>query len=81
MTEYGEGTLKKSSGTSYYRARYYDQSSGRFLSEDPARSSSNFYPYVRNNPGNGTDPRGLWDTYTHHALIWQRLPHLRRKQL
>jgi hypothetical protein len=55
---------------SCYRARYYDSSSGRFLSEDPARSSSNFYPYVRNNSVNGTDPRGLWDTYTHHALIW-----------
>jgi len=32
----------------YYRARYYDPSTGRFLSEDPARFSrrENFCPYV-----------------------------------
>jgi RHS repeat-associated protein len=57
----------------YYRARYYDPSTGRFISEDPARSTSNFYPYTRNNPVNRTDPLGLWDTYTHHALIWNAL--------
>src|SRR5260370_32257727 len=53
----------------YYRARYYDASAGRFLSEDPARSDSNFSAYTPNNPATRTDPLGLWDTHTHHALI------------
>ncbi|MBZ5539006.1 MAG: hypothetical protein LAN61_00655 [Acidobacteriia bacterium] len=36
------------SSPSYYRARYYDQATGRFLSQDPARFSrgENFCPYV-----------------------------------
>jgi len=46
----------------YYRARYYDPSTQRFLSEDPIGFSSgdfNFYRYVGNSPGNFTDPFGL----------------------
>jgi RHS repeat-associated protein len=49
-------------GLYYYRARYYDPSVGRFLSEDPVRSASGgfeFYAYVGNNPANYRDPRGL----------------------
>jgi RHS repeat-associated protein len=48
-------------GIYYYRARYYDQSVGRFLGEDPIgfRGGVNFYAYVRNNPANLVDPRGL----------------------
>src|ERR1700735_4189107 len=45
----------------FYRARYYDQSSGRFLSEDPkkfAGGSVDFYDYVGNNPVNMRDPEG-----------------------
>jgi len=60
-------------GLYYYRARYYDPQTGRFLSEDPARSGINFYRYVQNNPIDGTDPSGLWDTYTHSALFWNAL--------
>jgi uncharacterized protein RhaS with RHS repeats len=55
------------------RARYYDSSTGRFLSEDPLRfmaGGADFYRYVNNNPVNFTDPRGLqtkvfivYDTY------------------
>ena len=43
-----------------YRARYYDQNVGRFLSEDPKRLSGgpNFYDYVRNNSVNFRDPSG-----------------------
>ena len=46
----------------YYRARYYDLNSGRFLSEDPLRwrSDNDFYPYVDNDPTVLTDPFGLW---------------------
>jgi RHS repeat-associated protein len=48
-------------GLYYYRARYYDQVSGRFLSEDPLRIRGrvNFYRYVRNNAPNRIDPSGL----------------------
>jgi RHS repeat-associated protein len=46
---------------SYYRARYYDPSAGRFLSEDPLRFDAgiNFYRYVKNNSTNLADPYGL----------------------
>jgi len=45
----------------FYRARYYDPSTGRFLSEDPlgVKVDLNFYRYVQNNPINATDPSGL----------------------
>jgi RHS repeat-associated protein len=48
--------------SSYYRARYYDQSVGRFLGEDPLMFSgggSNFYAYVGNSPTAYTDPYGF----------------------
>lgn len=45
----------------YYRARYYDPSTGRFLSEDPLEFGGeiNFYRYVENNPVLLIDPFGL----------------------
>jgi len=48
----------------YYRARYYDPTAGRFLSEDPIRfeSGTNFYRYVRNNPLLYPDRFGLSPT-------------------
>ena len=45
----------------YYRARYYDPSTQRFLSEDPIGYNSgdfNFYRYVGNSPSNFVDPSG-----------------------
>lgn len=49
------------SGIYFYRARYYDPSSGRFLSEDPFRflGGRNFYTYVGNSPISLVDPFGL----------------------
>jgi RHS repeat-associated protein len=47
---------------SYYRARYYDQNAGRFLSEDPIRylgGDRNFYRYVWGATPNLRDPSGL----------------------
>ena len=46
-------------GLYYYRARYYDPLTGRFLSEDPIRSGINYYVYAGNNPINANDPSGL----------------------
>jgi RHS repeat-associated protein len=47
----------------YYRARYYDPQAGRFVSEDPKRTTAdiNFYRYSLNSPINRTDPLG-WES-------------------
>jgi RHS repeat-associated protein len=44
-----------------YRARYYDPSAGRFLSEDPIGfdGGTDFYAYAASNPANFIDPSGL----------------------
>jgi RHS repeat-associated protein len=54
----------------YYRARYYDPSTGRFLSEDPIhfRAGPDFYAYVRNRPILFSDPNGLCESPIHRAL-------------
>ncbi|MFZ0956487.1 MAG: RHS repeat-associated core domain-containing protein, partial [Candidatus Sulfotelmatobacter sp.] len=48
-------------GIYQYRARYYDQRGGRFISEDPMGFDSgvNFYDYVKNRPLDSVDPLGL----------------------
>jgi RHS repeat-associated protein len=45
----------------YYRARYYDPTTGRFLSEDPTGfwAGGNFYRYVGNHSTDLVDPSGL----------------------
>ena len=45
----------------YYRARYYDHVTGRFLQVDPLgyEDSMNLYSYVGNNPVSWLDPLGL----------------------
>jgi RHS repeat-associated protein len=48
----------------FSRARYYDPSAGRFLSEDPVTflGGHNFYGYVGNDPISFIDPSGLAKT-------------------
>jgi RHS repeat-associated protein len=49
-------------GLNYDRARYYDPTTGRFLSTDPAGFSAgdaNLYRYVGNSPVDKIDPTGL----------------------
>jgi RHS repeat-associated protein len=48
-------------GLYYYRARYYDQTTGRFLTEDPMGfyEATDFYVYADNTPMNFIDPFGL----------------------
>lgn len=48
-------------GLYYYRARYYDEETGRFLSEDPGGfvTGIDFYTYAGNNSVNLIDPLGL----------------------
>jgi RHS repeat-associated protein len=56
----------KETGLYYYRARYYDANTGRFLQVDPDAGTMispithiNKYSYVGNNPINMIDPSGL----------------------
>lgn len=56
------GRLQVNSGLYYYRARFYDSNTGRFLSEDPIGligGDANFYRYVGNDPVSFNDPEGL----------------------
>lgn len=48
-------------GVSFFRNRFYDQQSGRWLQEDPlgVAVGTNLYQYVGNNPASYTDPFGL----------------------
>ncbi|MGA7832530.1 MAG: RHS repeat-associated core domain-containing protein [Terracidiphilus sp.] len=51
----------------YYRARYYNPATGRFLSEDPlgfGGGTVNFYQYAMDNPMGFRDPTGLLNVYT-----------------
>jgi RHS repeat-associated protein len=51
------GVMYANDNLYYMRARFYDPTIGRFLSEDPIWST-NLYPYADNNPVMGVDPMG-----------------------
>jgi RHS repeat-associated protein len=61
-------------GDYFYRARYYDQETGRFLSEDPIgfqAQDANTYRYSENSPTNFIDPSGLrTEIYIHQGKNW-----------
>jgi len=56
------------SGLYYLRARYYDPTTGRFISQDPL-PTGNLYAYVENNPANLVDPTGLQGVEAGAAVI------------
>jgi RHS repeat-associated protein len=56
------GKLRENTPSSYYRARYYDPTIGRFGGEDPLRwdgDDINFYVYASDDPNIFDDPDGL----------------------
>jgi len=60
-------------GLAYYRARYYDPSVGRFLSEDPlgfAAGDTNLSRYVSNSPLDSTDPNGKHRVYINGSDLY-----------
>ncbi|NLB61825.1 MAG: RHS repeat-associated core domain-containing protein, partial [Clostridiales bacterium] len=56
-------------GYIYLRARYYDPSIGRFISEDSAHDGYNWYAYCANNPISYIDPSGMFFISTTALLI------------
>ena len=46
-------------GMIYLRNRYYEPTTGRFITEDPIRDGVNWYSYCCGNPVAHTDPSGL----------------------
>ncbi|MGG0936966.1 RHS repeat-associated core domain-containing protein [Brevibacillus centrosporus] len=64
--KYSGEIYDENTGLYYLRARYYDPSVGRFISEDTYKGqvdnplSLNRYTYVHNNPLNNIDPSGHW---------------------
>jgi RHS repeat-associated protein len=61
------GRVLVGEGLYYYRSRYYDSATNRFISEDPlglSDSRSNLYTYASNRPTMTTDPSGLCPQYT-----------------
>ena len=66
----GFGYQEDASGLKLLGHRYYDSSTGRFLTRDPAKDGSNWYAYCGNNPTTLTDPQGLtvWSVVMGKAL-------------
>ena len=59
-------------GLIYYRARWYDPTQGRFISEDPIGFDGgvNFYAYGANDPIGNIDPLGLYEMDVHYYLTY-----------
>ena len=49
------GHPEDETGLVYMRARYYEPTTGRFISEDPARDGMNWYLYADGNPVKKTE--------------------------
>ena len=55
----GWGYQQDSTGLQLLGHRYYDPSTGRFLTRDPIKDGRNWYGYCENNPLKFVDPAGL----------------------
>lgn len=66
------GRENDGTGLYYYRARYYNPSIGRFISEDPIGLDGgiNLYGYVGGNPVNWVDPEGLKEIFKPLGKLW-----------
>jgi RHS repeat-associated protein len=53
------GYQEDATGLQLLGHRYYDPSTGRFLTRDPAKDGSNWYGYCGNEPTTLADPEGL----------------------
>jgi len=57
----------------YYRARWYDPGTGRFISQDPigfGGGDANLYRYVANSSVNARDPSGR-EPWNYHYQLWR----------
>jgi RHS repeat-associated protein len=66
----GFGYQEDSSGLKLLGHRYYDPTTGRFLSRDRAKDGRNWYVYCDGNPLNAIDPWGLAKIY----VAWRKVP-------
>jgi len=68
----GYGYQEDETGLRLLGHRYYDASTGRFLTRDPIKDGRNWYSYCDGDPINGADPNGL-QSVGHHinpTSIW-----------
>jgi RHS repeat-associated protein len=68
------GREENGSGLYSYRARYYDPTRSRFVSEDPigfAGGDVNLYAYVGANPSTWADPLGFYGWDVHYYLTYK----------
>jgi len=57
------------SGLTYMRARYYEPTTGRFISEDPARDGLNWHSFGSNTPTSLADADGRMSIYAQVFLM------------
>jgi RHS repeat-associated protein len=62
-------TADADTGLTYMRARYYDPTIGRFISEDPGRNGANWYAYCNSSPTNLVDVDGRMPGATLSAYV------------
>ena len=64
--------LDEETGLYYYGYRYYDPSTGRWVSRDPIgeRGGLNLYGFVGNNPTSRVDVYGLMDFHWYNPISW-----------
>lgn len=62
-------TMDRGTGLIYMQARYYEPSTGRFISEDPEMNDMNHYTYACSNPVEGYDANGRKTLFDYLGVI------------